>query len=135
MKTAILIRDETLSDCIRGTLYLGYKKFEILERRWVNNKRNKSCIPQGSYKVHPLKRSSSGKYRDVFHIQDVKDRSGILIHNGNLAKHSLGCMIIGKKRGSLAKQNAVLGSRSALRELNAELKDVDEFQLVVIGGY
>ena len=135
MKTAILIRDEVLNDCIRGTLYVGYERFEILERTWLDNKRNRSCIPQGTYKVSPLAKSSSGKYRDVFHVKNVKDRSGILIHNGNVAKHSLGCLIIGKRRGILAKQHAVLNSKSALNELNQELENEEEFKLVVIGGY
>lgn len=134
MKTAFLLRDESLIDCIRGTLFIGNNEFQILERTWQNNKRNKSCIPKGQYEVTSMKRSASGKYKNVFHVQNVQDRSGILIHNGNTASHSLGCLIIGKKRGKLNNKNAVLNSKSALIKLN-NIIEKEDFKLIVIGGY
>lgn len=134
MKTAFLLRDELRPDCIRGTLFVDGKEFQTLERLWVNNERKKSCIPTGIYETQFMPRSASGKYKNVFHVQDVPDRGGILIHNGNVVDHSLGCILVGKKRGVLAGKSAVLNSKSALRELNDTLGKED-FKLVVVGGY
>lgn len=132
--TVILLRDEIFPSCMRGTLFVMGKEFQILERPWVDNKRNISCIPQGVYDVCKLKKSSSGKYRDVFYVMDVPDRSGVLTHNGNIVSHTRGCLIAGKRRGKLAGKPAVLNSRSAMAELNNLIED-ETFKLIVIGGY
>ena len=55
---------------------------KCLELPWLNNERNISCIPEGTYNV--IKYSDT-KHKDCFWIQDVKDRDGILIHMGNFA--------------------------------------------------
>jgi hypothetical protein len=128
----LLIRNEIRSDCIRGTLFVGSERFQILERPWEANTRNKSCIPSGSYKASFLSRSASGKYRNVFHLAPVTGRSGILIHNGNTVDHSRGCLIIGKRRGWLAGKPAVLNSRTALGELAAFVNH-STFQLTIFG--
>ena len=128
----LLIRNEIRPDCIRGTLFVGAERFEILERPWAANARNESCIPAGSYAVSFLPRSASGKYRDVFHLAPVEGRSGILIHSGNTVDHSRGCLIIGKRRGWLAGKPAVLNSRTALGEL-AALTRRTTFHLTILG--
>lgn len=128
----LLIRDEIRPDCIRGTLFVGAERFEILERPWAANARNESCIPAGSYAVSFLPRSASGKYRNVFRLAPVTGRSGILIHCGNTVDHSRGCLIIGKRRGWLAGKPAVLNSRTALGELSA-LTRRRTFHLTILG--
>ncbi len=99
----------------------------IIEPPWKNNKANLSCIPSGTYDVEYIKRSGSGRYRDVYHIKNVKDRSGILIHCGNFAgdteqgyrTDSLGCQLTASKIGKLSGQRAGLASRSAMHKLHA----------------
>lgn len=105
-----------------GTLVTSFGDvLYTIERPWLNNQANISCIPKGEYLVTFLKKSASGKYRDVWHIQDVEDRSGILIHNGNLVKHTRGCLILGSKKGSLGNNPAVLRSRDAMRKLKLDM--------------
>lgn len=133
METAVLIRDQVTSEFIRGTLTTSNSVYQILERPWVGNQRNISCIPPGKYIASYLPRSASGKYKRVFHLQPVEGRSGILIHNGNLVSHTRGCLIIGKRRGVLAGQAAVLNSKSALAELVDEM-DRSDFYLEIIGN-
>lgn len=128
----LLIRDDIRSNCIRGTLLIAGTRFDILERPWAGNRRNESCIPSGTYAASFLERSSSGKYRDVFWLRQVPGRSAILIHNGNTADHSRGCLIIGKRRGILAGKPAVLNSRTALGEL-AALTGHKDFTLTIFG--
>ena len=130
---ATLYRDDVRDDCIRSRLWVGGKTFHCLERPWLRNQRNISCIPSGSYRVTFLPRSASGRYRNVWHIQDVPGRSGVLIHSGNVVGHSRGCLLIGKRRGYLQGQPAVLNSRTALTELNSILEG-ETFQLLIIGN-
>lgn len=109
------------------------KVFYILEPSWRNNQRNISCIPAGIYTCNHLAKSASGKYKNCFHVTKVKDRSGILIHNGNIYKHTKGCLIIGLRTGNLAGNNAVLNSRTALRQF-ANFLNKQTFSLEVVDG-
>lgn len=120
MGEVTLIRYAAVGDiCIFGILIVGARVFSTLELPWRNNERNRSCIPSGEYDCDYMERSSSGKYRGCFHIKNVAGRSQILIHNGNVPANTKGCIIIGRKVGTLAGQPAVLNSISALRELGA----------------
>jgi hypothetical protein len=115
------------------------------ELPWRDNARSKSCIPSGVYHVRYLAKSASGKYRDVYHVEGVDDRSGILIHSGNFAgdrelnyrSHSWGCILPALRVGYLKTgkekyQRAGLASRSALRRLH-EAVERNDFELEVIG--
>ena len=113
-----LVRTKYAADHVSGVLYVGGKIFHTIERAWLDNQQNISCIPLGEYQCAQLPRSGSGKYRDVYHVQNVPGRGGILIHNGNLASDSKGCIILGKKAGVLSGKPAVLNSKSALKLLN-----------------
>lgn len=103
---------------------------KTIERPWLNNKRKVSCYPEGVYIVKYLPRSASGKYKRVWHVQNVPNRSGILFHGGNLVKHSLGCTIVGLKHGWLGKLLAVLSSKIGLDKMRNELEGKD-FILIV----
>ena len=133
LKSAYLIRDEVSEECIRGILYAEGEIFHVLERPWLNNLSNKSCICAGTYNVDFLPRSRSGKYRNVFWLRSVPDRSGILIHNGNIVSHSKGCLIIGKRRGKLGGHRAVLNSKTALHEF-VELMEQESFSINILGS-
>ena len=114
----LLFRYKQTGEYTRGVLLFENRNFvHTLERPWLNNKKNSSCVPAGYYQVLPLARSGSGKYKNVFHILAVMGRSGILIHNGNTVSHTLGCILVGLKPGTLAGKPAVLQSRSAMAVL------------------
>ena len=118
---------------VAGTLiFESGDVFRTMERPWLDNASNISCIPWGTYETSFLPKSGSGKYRKVWHVRDVKDRGGILIHNGNLVTHSRGCLILGTKAGVLAGKPAVLGSKTALRKLNKVLNG-GGFTLHIVG--
>lgn len=122
MSKAFLFRIDKTCKYTRGYLIINGELFHTLERPWKNNRRNISCIPSGSYNCTYLVRSASGKYRKVYHVESVAKRSGILIHNGNLVKHSKGCILIGMRAGYLDGKPAVLKSRAAVRKLNKLMK-------------
>lgn len=130
---AYLVRDIRNANYTLGVFIINGNQFATIERAWLENKRNESCIPQGRYLCKFLPRSASGKYKNCYHLQNVKDRSGILIHNGNLASHSKGCIILGSRRGFLNGKRAVLSSKTAMTKLASITKRKD-FYLTVTGG-
>ena len=67
-------------------------KVLTLELPDLGNQHNISCIPEGSYEVH---RIYSPKFGNCFHVQDVPDRTAILIHKGNYNKDTRGCILVG----------------------------------------
>lgn len=131
MNKVFMLRDTKRSDVTLSRLIApGGKWFHILEPPWRDNKTNVSCIPPGQYRCQFLKRSASGKYRNVYHVLQVRDRSGILIHQGNLVEHTWGCLIIGTRRGNLAGKPAVLNSVTALRQF-VKIMGTEPFTLTI----
>lgn len=130
---ATLTRTERLESATRGLLTVGDLVLHTLELPWRDNARNVSCIPSGTYRMDFLPRSASGKYRNVYSVSGVDGRSGILVHNGNIPAHTHGCILVGKARGILAGNPAVLSSRIAMAEL-VEAVGERSINLVVIGG-
>lgn len=114
---AILFRDVLLPEATLGSLLIAGRWFRTLERPWQDNQPNVSCIPAGEYECHFVERSASGKFRNVWWIRNVPERSGILFHSGNTVSASRGCPLLGLRRGWIAGMPAVLNSRSGMAEL------------------
>ncbi len=131
MRTVYLFRARFSNICTIGVMIIGASVFWTLELPWRNNKRNNSCIPEGTYDCAYMPRSSSGKYRSVYHVRGVEGRSGILIHNGNLAAHTKGCILLGSKAGRLMGEPAVLASRTAMKDFVRKMNK-EPFKLRVI---
>lgn len=116
-----------------GTLVAGDFSCRTLELPWRENQRQISCIPAGEYDVEIR---LSNKYGRVYWVRHVPNRTYILIHSGNYAgdkskgfkSHVMGCILLGKKRGFLGGQVAVLNSRITVREF-VEHMDYEPFKL------
>jgi len=79
------------------TIYKGLKKvFECktLEKPFINNVRNISCVPTGKYE---LKKRWSKKHGEHLILLGVNGRSLILIHTGNFFFDTQGCILVGKE--------------------------------------
>jgi hypothetical protein len=95
-----------------GALSLGSKVICFtLELPWRDNKKNSSCIPLGTYDVVP---HVSPKFGKTLLLLDVPDRSEILIHAGNTAKDTRGCILVGE---GLDLSGALTKSKKALSDL------------------
>ena len=97
MINLLLIRNTFSKKSTIGELFLnGEKICDTLENPWQDNQRNISCIPEGVYPVRLRLPRESGT-RDYIHllVKDVKDRDYILIHIGNTAKDTSGCILVG----------------------------------------
>lgn len=109
-------------ECMLGKIYAenGTVLCRVLERPWLGNARNISCIPLGEYPVVPR---YSEKYREHFLVKDTAPRTYILLHSGNVSTDTLGCILPGFSYGVLSGRPAVLGSRNALHMLLNDYPD------------
>lgn len=112
--TLTLIRDHMTDTATMGRLFIG-NDFAgyTLERPWLDNQRNVSCIPVGNYQgaVQPSPRFG----RSLPELLDVPGRSQILIHPGNRVADSQGCILLGQERN--VETEEVYGSRAAVQAL------------------
>ena len=107
----ILKRDEDNGECTLGRLYVEDEFIcYTLENTWKNNERRVSCIPEGCY---PLTTKEYGRFYDKYQmpipiLEDTDPRSEILIHPGNFAKDTLGCILVGSTQVKSAVYDSVV---------------------------
>ena len=75
-----------------GVIRLEGDIFYTVERPWLDNKPNVSCIPEGEYE---MSWRTSPRFGETWHIKDVPDRTHILIHVANFSKDVQGCIGLG----------------------------------------
>jgi len=80
---------ETFGELLIEGLHFCY----TLERPWLNDEPDVSCIPIGTYEVR-MEWSPSWE-RMMPHLQNVPGRSGILIHPLNWVRQTEGCIGVG----------------------------------------
>ncbi|MBA7496230.1 hypothetical protein ES702_06829 [subsurface metagenome] len=115
-----------------GVLLDGETPFCLtLERLWLNNRKNESCISIGNYWC---KRVDSPKFGNTFEVMDVPGRTLIRFHKGKLVEDTHGCIIPGEEFGIIDGQVAILSSGRAFAEFLMRLSDVDEFYLEITHG-
>ncbi len=112
-----------------GTLIDNGIPFALtLERPWVDNERNVSCIPAG---VYACNRFSSKSHSNTFQVMNVPNRTGILFHTGNLMEHSAGCILIGETFDLYKGNPAILSSKKGFDEFMSKLENMQDFQLLI----
>lgn len=94
-----------------------------LEKPYVNNQNNISCSPAGTYQV---KKHNGAHFQNVWELVDVKNRQGILIHNGNTLADTEGCILVGR---GFAYDGTIFSSVDALNYLRGVLPD--DFTLMI----
>ena len=119
MINLLLIRDTFSKESTIGELFLnGERICDTLENPWQDNQRNISCIPEGIYPVRLRLPRESGT-RDYIHllVKDVKDRDYILIHIGNTAKDTSGCILVGLGSQQDIVSNSTLAMDLLIKEI------------------
>ena len=112
-----------------GTVIVGGEVLCFsLELPYYGNRRNVSCIPPG---VYICTRSFSPKFGEVYKVNNVYQRSNILIHSGNTVDDIEGCIVLGMRTGYINDKRAVLKSKEALKAFYRELDSCDEFKLII----
>jgi hypothetical protein len=124
--------------CVIGKLTLpdGWSCF-TMERPWLNNQPSISCIPEGLYSMgmrssSVVTRTSQSEFIEGWEIQGVVGRSYIMIHPGNWAHNSEGCILPGDGIGFGGDGGLMVkDSRSTFRELMRRLAKRDRWLLQV----
>jgi hypothetical protein len=101
-----------------------------IERPWINNVKNISCIPEGFYVVE--RRHSPRFGDDMWMVIDVPNRTDILIHVANRASDVQGCIGIGTS--VYPDLSGVGNSRDGIKSFYEQTEGLDSFLLVVSSG-
>lgn len=89
-----------------------------LEEPWKDNQRGISCVPMGQYTCAP---HNGTRFKNVWRLENVPDRTAVLIHAGNTTDDIEGCILVGLAHGTLQSKPAVLQSQRALELLRNRL--------------
>lgn len=134
METLILDRLKTSDDGTFGQLIRGGHQIAVTcELPWNDNIRRVSCIPKGIYLCTFGKSPTKNAKVDyqVYHVNDVPDRSDILIHIANWPYELLGCIGVGRDFADLKGKPGITESTNTMKKLLLELPH--EFYLEVKG--
>ena len=123
-----LTRDRCSEWATLGRLSIGGEAVcHTLERPWLENKRRVSCIPVGEY--HGAVQHSPRFQAWLPELLDVPGRDQILIHAGNTADDTEGCILVGLERHD--HEDRIMQSRAALALVSKLLAGCDGFTLTV----
>ncbi len=92
MKTITLERFCYHPNATLGVIEVDSERFYTVERPWLDNKANVSCIPVGTYEMGWRE---SPRFGETWHVKDVPDRTHILIHVANFSRDVQGCIGLG----------------------------------------
>ena len=99
---------------------------KTLELPDLSNYQNISCIPEGVYKV---KKGVNTKGKNVFHVFNVPNRSGIQIHVANYTNQIKGCIAVGLKNGVKSNKCFTSDSAKAFNLMHSQLPDSFELEI------
>ena len=99
-----------------------------IERPWLDNQNQISCIPAGTYLFYKYNSPTKGW---VWRTDQVPNRTAIEIHAANFASQLLGCIAVGASIGAIGDVPAVLSSQATLKMLQGVLPD--QFNLIIEG--
>ena len=119
MINLLLIRDTFSKNSVIGELFLnGERICDTLENPWLDNQRNISCIPEGVYDVR-LRLPRESATRSYMHllVKDVPNRDYILLHIGNTAKDTSGCILVGLGTKQDVVHNSTLAMDLLIKEI------------------
>lgn len=127
MKVVLKRVSSTVKDGTFGTLLIDDVPICVtLEETWLGNIQQESCIPAGAYKV---KAYSGTKYKNVWQVYGVPNRSAILIHWGNTERDTVGCILVGRSFATFGDRRGVESSAKTIEMLRGLLPD--EFMLYI----
>lgn len=138
MEVLTLTRFASLNHGTIGRLTYKDKSWWSIERPWLDNAPNISCIPVGRYTmrrfydVHNYRSSKSIDGAYVWEICDVDGRTVILVHVANWASNVEGC--IGLGTGLYKNLTGVSSSRNAIKEFYRATSNEDEMIIDIVEG-
>ena len=98
MSVVTIIRSASTDSGTFGILSVEGSNFTCvsLELPWLNDQPNVSCIPVGAYQC--TWRWSNAHNRNIYHIENVLNRTAVEIHSANAIFQLLGCIALGQEQ-------------------------------------
>lgn len=119
-----------------GELEFDGLKLHSLERKWLDNLPNKSCIPAGDYVLVKHDSPTHGETwavvdeaKNVYQYKTDKGRWGILIHPANIEDELEGCIALGMRLSVFRGKWSIANSGKAVSKFFAKLADYDHVML------
>lgn len=131
MERVVLERLESGDQGTFGRIHTRGLTLFTVERPWLENRSNVSCIPTGIYRC--VWTYSPRFNRKMYLVDGVPNRSGVRFHSANLASQLNGCVALGEKMGWLNRTKAVLLSAPAVRSFESHMAG-QPFELEVVCG-
>ncbi len=138
-RSAILTRQPSTPDGTFGQ-WVSDSGFQCvtLEKPWMDNETDQSCIPPGKYLV--LWQWSPKHQANVYHLQNVPNRVAVEIHSANLQVQLQGCLAPGVAIADFAANaispgipevasKGVTSSKETIVKLEKDLQDKDGNQI------
>ena len=128
-----LVRVKERHDATLGVLCIDdYPRMVTLEKPWLGNQKDISCIPIGKYNIS---RHDSPKFGETFLVERVKERSNILFHKGNIPFDTKGCILVGMEYSPTLGTSMIEQSKEAFEWFLRYLSGVEEAELIIKAAY
>ena len=127
-------KNQTLGTCkVLGKNNLPLFVGLSLERGWMNNAKNNSCIPSGTYKV--VLEYSPQFNRLLWEIKGVRNRSECKFHAANFWFQLNGCVALGLRLKKLNSDRYfdITNSSNTMRAFHTALRGYKEAILIITG--
>jgi Family of unknown function (DUF5675) len=128
----LLTRIIERGDGVFGWMTVGTFAGFTVERPWLRNQKELSCIPRGTYRI--ALQFSPHFQRNLWHVLDVEGREAIEIHPGNRFTDLKGCVAPGDSIGRDAQGWFVANSRVTVEAFHAAMGDATEGTLTILDG-
>lgn len=126
------------NDSTLGLLFVdGWFECYTIEDRFREKKVwGKTRIPEGKYEIELKKQSRFDKkyekrirnYKGMLHILNVPNYKGVLIHIGNTAEDTAGCLLVGNRvNNNNCEKGMIYDSTSAFKTLYRKVVDELEY--------
>jgi hypothetical protein len=118
-----------------GRLYVNGFECYTVERPWLNNRRNMSCIPTGRYILERTMfyrgTPDEGDDYEVYEVIGVAGRDHIKLHVANTMDDVKGCIGPGLELGWVKNRWGVVNSQLAFAEFMLAMGDVQHAHVFI----
>ena len=114
-----------------GEMHVGDFSCYTVERPWLDNKANVSCIPQGDYTIDPDAYYHRGGY-DCVEVLGVQGRTLIKVHRGNTMLNVKGCIAVGEELGFINGMWAVTNSAATFALFMGAVKHLETNMISIV---
>lgn len=104
----------------------AFECFTLEDAERISKVYGRTAIPKGRYEVIINYSNRFKQYMPL--LLNVPDYEGVRIHNGNTPEHTLGCVLVGQKKGV----DVIGASRFAYRALFDKMKAVEKKEKIFI---